>query len=192
MPPHQRDVAYCGCAACRMVITAGSLQPAVRMATATFSQDDRRRVQTGVRVKCRPCGRKTVPVPAQIDLGYPHINPSGRISFQKNLEGLPGLQSTGIAVSPARHIDGLGPGTCHCWYPVILIPFFHYSTNGGGDHGRLGQRDGIEYFCRNTMLFRHTHVSLRDIMQRRPRRNADCHQQQRHQKAATRHPSAPC
>ncbi|KGM76248.1 hypothetical protein EL79_5401 [Escherichia coli] len=186
-------VAYCRSTTCRMMITTGRLQPADRMTTTAFTQDGRCGVQTDVRIKCRPCGGETVPVPAQIDLSNSHVNPPGRIPCQKNLKCLPGFQATGIAVALTRHIDGPRPGTCNGRKAEIRIPFFHHTGNRRGRHHRLCQRDGIEHFCRHTMHGSHAHIPLRDIMRPRPAESADSHAQQRHcQKAATRHPSAPC
>lgn len=177
---------------CRVVITPGHLQPADRMATPAFLQNDRCRIQTGVRIKCRPCGRETMSIPAQIDLCYPDINTFCRIMFQEHLQCLPGLQTCGITVPFSCHIYCPGPGSGHVRLTKITTPLFQYSGHRFRRHGRFRQGNGIQKLCGNTMGTGHPHIPVRYVLNGSTTDTTAGHHQQNRQNAATRHPSAPC
>ena len=131
-------------------------------------------------------------IPPQIDLRYPDINTSGRITFQKHLQCLPGLQTAGITVPLPGHINCPGPGAGGIRKTPVAAGILHDAGHITGRHGGLCQGDGIQHFCRNTVCTGHLRIAVRNGLCNRLTHATACQHQQNGQNAATRHPSAPC
>lgn len=100
-------------------------------------------------------------VPAQIDLGNPDINTFARMCFQKALQGFPGLQTAGVAIPNACHVDGPGPGALHI--RGRTGPAGH-RDNAFRCHRCLGQRHRIQALRRDAVTQGHLPIAGRYLL----------------------------